>query len=121
MNTVFEKPISTEIDELNSNIANFKLKTTGLSLTNCSIYSGGYAEFGNLVIIHMRITASNSNEVKTISGLPIPATNAINFRIDTGSGDFSAGFVNPDGTINISNSALTANRGMLIQSVYMKN
>ena len=109
------------IQDLADHIANFKLKTTGLSLTNCSIYSGGYAEFGNLVIIHMRITASNSNEAKTISGLPIPATNAISFRIDTGSGDFSAGFVNPEGTINIPNSVLTANRGMLIQSFYMKN
>lgn len=46
------------------------LTATGLSFSNCELVSGGYVKIGNLVIINMRISATNVERNKHITGFP---------------------------------------------------
>lgn len=55
----------TVADELGAS-----LSTAGLTFTDCSYKSGGYAVIGNLVVVNMRITNDNNSNVSVIEGFP---------------------------------------------------
>jgi hypothetical protein len=67
--------LNTTVTNINSNLNNQTITSSGLNLTWGSVNSGGYTVIGNIVIINIRIAINTSLSAGTeylISGFPSP-------------------------------------------------
>ena len=63
--------VGDELKTLNSDLTSLSQTQTGLTPSNCTIVGGGYTKLGNLVIVNIRFTLTDS--AASISGFPAPA------------------------------------------------
>lgn len=65
------RKVDQDVEQLNSDITVLSQTQTGLTPSNCTIVGGGYTKLGNLVIVNIRFTLTDS--AASISGFPAPA------------------------------------------------
>lgn len=84
-------------------IPNLSLTSSGLTTERCSIVSGGYATFGNIVFVNMRVSLSST--AASITGLPKPiqqSYNTIGFACYDGQNEkASFGYIDNNGVLRI--------------------
>lgn len=120
--------IQEAIDEVNAKtVISGSYITTGLTTENCTIKEGGYCKIGNLVIVNMRLTKSESGAMR-VAGLPtygdsntpniVPAS-AYNMTDETHS-DITYSAINSLGVLSIL-STTVAYKDIAIMATYLSN
>ena len=109
-----------EFNEVKSSLNQlFDAKVTrdGLTFNNCTYFLGGYTKIGKLVIVNIRVTATNTSRI-TISGFPLPASSGSNNFVSTNVNPSNcAGAITFQGVLN--NDGHSANQSVLMSAVYI--
>ena len=126
-NTDYAKPILTtsSLKQSLSQLAPKAYTTSGMTLTNCTLVSGGYFKIGNVCVFNMRIKSNGG--IAEINGLPNYnglMVNAYSVPINVYcNNDFSnrlgCGYVDSTGKVTI--RALTENNDYSISATYLCN
>ena len=98
--------------------------TSGLTPTGCSIVTGGYYKLGRIVIVNIRIKASGTSSVITVSGFPtysgITTTNMVGVSGNaTNNNKPPSAYIGATGVLTVQHEGMAADVGYLLSTIYL--